>query len=64
MTRCKHSNDGKYACGSYAFNLEKEGIDQGALCDRHYWQVKYEELKVVTAKYVADIYEITKDKQK
>ncbi len=25
-------------CGSYAFNLYKEGIDQGNLCDVHYWQ--------------------------
>lgn len=25
-------------CGSYAFNLYKEGIDQGGLCDVHYWQ--------------------------
>ena len=25
-------------CGSYAFNLYKENIDQGAWCDVHYWQ--------------------------
>ena len=25
-------------CGSYAFNLYKEEIDQGGLCDVHYWQ--------------------------
>jgi hypothetical protein len=25
-------------CGSYAFNLHKDDIDQGALCDVHYWQ--------------------------
>jgi hypothetical protein len=25
-------------CGGYAFNLYKEGIDQGGLCDVHYWQ--------------------------
>jgi hypothetical protein len=29
---------GKYNCGSYAFNLYKEQIDQGDRCDRHYWQ--------------------------
>ena len=29
---------GKYNCGSYAFNLYKEDIDQGDYCDRHYWQ--------------------------
>jgi len=29
---------GKYNCGSYAFNLYKEQIDQSEYCDRHYWQ--------------------------
>lgn len=28
----------KKGCGSFALNLHQEGIDQGALCDRHYWQ--------------------------
>ncbi|MBU3577555.1 hypothetical protein [Polynucleobacter sp. UK-Kesae-W10] len=27
-------------CGSYAFNLYKEDIDQGDLCDVHYWKEK------------------------
>jgi hypothetical protein len=31
---------GKYNCGSYAFNLYKEQIDQGDRCDQHYWQEK------------------------
>jgi hypothetical protein len=31
---------GKYNCGSYAFNLYKEKIDQGDYCDHHYWQSK------------------------
>jgi len=25
-------------CGSYALNLARHGIDQGNLCDVHYWQ--------------------------
>jgi len=25
-------------CGSHAFNLYMENIDQGDLCDVHYWQ--------------------------
>jgi hypothetical protein len=25
-------------CGSHAFNLYAEGIDQGGLCDVHYWE--------------------------
>ena len=37
--RCKHKKNG-YNCGSYAFNLHLEGIDQGDLCDVHYWQNK------------------------
>jgi hypothetical protein len=32
MKQCK--------CGSYAFNLYKEDIDQGDLCDVHYWKEK------------------------
>lgn len=40
-TRCKHTKpDSHFCCGSLAFNLHQEGIDQGQLCDRHYWQVK------------------------
>jgi hypothetical protein len=37
--RCKHiEKDGFHTCGSYAFNLCKDGIEQGDLCDVHYWQ--------------------------
>ena len=35
--RCKFK-EGKWNCGSYAFNLYKDDIDQGDLCDVHYWQ--------------------------
>ena len=27
-------------CGSYQFNLYKDEINQGELCDVHYWQTK------------------------
>jgi hypothetical protein len=37
MTRCTFKQ-GQYNCGSYAFNLEKDDIEQGDLCDVHYWQ--------------------------
>ena len=37
MTRCTFKQ-GQYNCGSYAFNLYKEDIDQGEYCDCHYWQ--------------------------
>ena len=29
---------GQWNCGSYQFNLYKDDIDQGDLCDVHYWQ--------------------------
>lgn len=25
-------------CGSHAFNLHSDGINQMGFCDRHYWQ--------------------------
>ena len=31
---------GDWNCGSYQFNLYKDAIDQGELCDVHYWQTK------------------------
>ena len=36
--RCEMKNALGYRCGSYAFNLYKENIEQGDYCDRHYWQ--------------------------
>jgi hypothetical protein len=39
MKRCKHIEaDGFHHCSSYAFNLYKDDIEQGDLCDVHYWQ--------------------------
>jgi hypothetical protein len=35
MKRCNYQG-----CGSYAFNLSRDGIDQRDLCDVHYWQSK------------------------
>ena len=37
MKRCKHPG-----CGSYALNLWRDGIDQGDLCDVHYWKIRAE----------------------
>ena len=31
---------GDWNCGSYQFNLYKDAIDQGNLCDVHYWQTE------------------------
>jgi hypothetical protein len=36
--RCKHIGKDGYRCGSHAFNLYKDDIDQNELCDVHYWQ--------------------------
>jgi hypothetical protein len=36
--RCEFKDGLGYRCGSYAFNLYKEKIEQGDSCDRHYWQ--------------------------
>jgi hypothetical protein len=38
--RCKHVEQNGFNCGSYAFNLYKDDINQGDLCDVHYWQEK------------------------
>jgi hypothetical protein len=44
---CKHKQeDGFHNCGSWAFNLHQEGIEQGGLCDVHYWQSKYFQAKL------------------
>ena len=37
MTSCTFKQ-GQWNCGSYQFNLYKYDIDQGDLCDVHYWQ--------------------------
>lgn len=44
MTRCTFKQ-GNHNCGSYAFNLYKEDIDQGSYCDRHYWQDQAEKAR-------------------
>lgn len=36
-------------CGSYAFNLERDGIEQGGFCDVHYWQSRAEAAENVLA---------------
>jgi hypothetical protein len=41
MKQCKHI-DRLNLCGSYAFNLLSGGINQGDLCDVHYWQDQVE----------------------
>lgn len=38
--RCKHIEKDGFRCGSHAFNLYKDDIEQDDLCDVHYWQAK------------------------
>jgi hypothetical protein len=37
--RCKYKR-GAYKCGSFAFNLHHESIDQGKTCDKCYWETR------------------------
>ncbi len=57
--RCKHVEKNGFNCGSYAFNLYKEDIDQGSYCDRHYWQDQAQKARAdereACAKVVDDI---------
>jgi hypothetical protein len=48
---------GDWNCGSYQFNLYKADIDQGDLCDVHYWQTKAQREWVgLTDEEIDDIY--------
>lgn len=38
MGGCKFVLADGLRCGSHAFNIYQEGIEQGDLCDRHYFQ--------------------------
>ena len=38
MTNRCTFKQGLFNCGSYAFNLYKENIEQGDYCDHHYWE--------------------------
>ena len=42
---------GGFNCGSYAFNLAREGINQDGLCDTHYWQVRCEKAESQLEKF-------------
>ena len=47
-------------CGSAAFNLQWDGIEQGDYCDKHYWQSRAEKAEADRAKrghaYTPDCY--------
>jgi hypothetical protein len=42
-------------CASYAFSLQYEGIDQGDLCDVHYWQARAEIAEATVKSQAAQI---------
>lgn len=52
--RCKFREASGNLCGSYAFNLHSEGIDQGDFCDRHYWQDQCEKARAEVDKFRAE----------
>ena len=54
MTQCTFKQ-GNYNCGSYAFNLYKEDIDQGSYCDRHYWQDQAQKARADEREAVLDL---------
>jgi ferredoxin len=54
MTRCTFKQ-GDFNCGSYAFNLYKEDIDQGDYCDRHYWQEQVQKARADEREACANI---------
>lgn len=57
--RCKFRDASGHLCGSYAFNLEKEGLDQGDFCDRHYWQDECEKARAEVDKLRAESVAVT-----
>ena len=50
---------GAWNCGSYQFNLYKDEIDQGLLCDVHYWQTKAQRQWIgLTPEEVLDLFDL------
>lgn len=50
---------GAWNCGSYQFNLYKDDIDQGQLCDVHYWQTKAQrQLVGLTPEEILDLFDV------
>ena len=60
--RCKHIGKDGHRCGSYAFNLYKDDVEQGDLCDVHYWQTKAQR-KPLTDEEIEKCYETTRHYQ-
>ena len=55
---------GAWNCGSYQFNLQKNHIDQGDLCDVHYWQTQAQRPWVgLTGPEVDEAYKSVSDKE-
>jgi len=52
MKRCKAKRYDGFGCGSYAFNLHKEGVEQGGFCDVCFWRECA--LKLLTRKIKVD----------
>ncbi len=48
---------GLFNCGSYAFNLYKENIDQGDYCDQHYWEDQAKKAAAHEREAIAQMFE-------
>ena len=45
---------GDWNCASYQFNLYKDNIDQGDLCDVHYWQTRAQKAEALNQQPTAE----------
>ena len=54
MTSCTFKQ-GQWNCGSYQFNLYKYDIDQGDLCDVHYWQDQTQKARADEREAILDL---------
>lgn len=49
MSKCNY-----LGCRSIAFNLQRDGIEQGDLCDVHYWKDRFVESDQMVKKLSAE----------
>lgn len=53
MPQCKFKRADGFNCGSFAFNLQREGITQ-EFCDVHHWQTEVKRLRAEKATLIAE----------
>jgi hypothetical protein len=55
MTNRCTFKQGLFNCGSHAFNLYKENIEQGDYCDQHYWEDRAKKAAAQEREECADV---------